>query len=54
MLAFGGASGRHITQVITGVSLTTADFEIRPVTFRFLVDKADNYFDQITLVFTGQ
>jgi len=54
MLALGGASGRHMAQVVTGFSLTTTGFEIRPVTLRFLVDKADNSFYQSTLVFTGQ
>jgi len=54
MLALWGASGRHMAQVVTGVSLTTAGFEIRPVTLRILVDKTDNYFYPSTLVFTGQ
>jgi hypothetical protein len=44
MLALVGASGHHMAQVVTGVSLPTAGFDIRPVTLRFLVDKADNYF----------
>jgi len=54
MLAFRGASGFHIAQVVTGVYLTTAGFEIKPVTLRFLVDKAGNYFYQSILVFNGQ
>jgi hypothetical protein len=54
MPALEGVLGRHMAQVVTGISLMIAGIDIRPVTLRILEDNADNYFYQSTLVFTGQ